>query len=441
MLFLLDRGGFESKLGMRANHSPLQFFGLIAIACALAYGVWANVALAGTMASTTESNGALASLVGVGTNSVSEPGPRSLVDSTRTTVDTDRTSRALRSVITTTATPGRLVSPTSGLPEGGVANPGRQLGQVTATTAPATGAPPAPARRSTRVDVGATPLTGGRDSAGASTSGAASSPTTKDTAPPIGTPMARQVSGRHAPSPQPHATPVLATPPPATSAAGSEAPITGPPATPPVATPPSATSPVATGSVATGSVATQPLKAPSAPVSRGDRGRGSIQLRTSVARWLRAEQGEPVRLVTPTEAQPSLVPSHRPRGLATGRLGPAIGSLGVLAGDADLRRGAASTDAHPPRSEKSPKPAPVVRTRAATPIPHVLPSVPPVQTRPPLGGGAAASGGAVGSVAPSVVAQFDALALVLATILLVRLCLDRPAWRSALLVSRLEHPG
>ncbi len=253
--------------------------------------------------------------------------------------------------------------------------------------------------------------------------------------------MARQVSGRHAPSPQPHATPVLATPPPATSAAGSEAPITGPPATPPVATPPSATSPVATGSVATGPVATQPLKAPSAPVSRGDRGRGSIQLRTSVARWLRAEQDEPVRLVTPTEAQPSPVPSHRPRGLATGRLGPAIGSLGVLAGDADLERGAASTDAHPPRSEKSRKPAPVARTRAATPIPHVLPSVPPVQTRPPLGGAAAASGGAVGSVAPSVVAQFDALALVLATILLVRLCLDRPAWRSALLVSRLEHPG
>jgi hypothetical protein len=426
-------GWIESELGMRANHSPLQFFGLIAIACALAYGVCANVALARTMASTTEPNGA-------GTNSVSEAGPRSLVDATPTNADTDRTSPGLRSVIIT-STPGRLSSPTSGLPEGGSANSGRQLGQVTATTAPATAAPPAPARRSTRVDVGVTPLVGGRDSAVASTSGAAPSATTTNTAPPVGTPVATQVFGRQAPSPQPEATPVLASPPPATSAAGTEAPITRPPATPPVATPPSATSPVATQSVATEPVATQPLNASSPPASRGDRGRRLIQLRTSVARWLGAEQDEPVRLITPTNAQRSPAPSHRSPRLATRRLGPAIGSHDVLAGGADLERGPASAAAHPPRSEESPKPAPIARTRAATPIPRVLPSVPPVQTRPPLGGAAAASGGAVGSVAPSVVAELAALALVLATILLVRHSLDRPAWRSALLVSRLEHPG
>jgi hypothetical protein len=42
---------------MRANHSPLQFFGLIVTVTALASGVYAGPALAGSMAVTTESNG------------------------------------------------------------------------------------------------------------------------------------------------------------------------------------------------------------------------------------------------------------------------------------------------------------------------------------------------------------------------------------------------
>ena len=428
---------------MRANHSPLQFFGLVAIACALAYGVWANVALAGTMASTTESNGALASLVGVGTNSASEAGPRSLADATRTTVNPDRTSRALRSVTTTTATtPGRSSSPTIGGPEGGSANPGQLLGQVTATAAPATAAPAAPARRSTRVDVGVAPLIGGRDSAGASTSGTAPSATTTNPAPPVGIlrwrgrslddtlPRRSRTRRRYSRRRRPRQVPQ-----------GRRRPSHDRPRHRPSRRRRARRAPsrqdLSRQNLSRRSRSTlRQLQCPGAT-----EGAGSIQLRTSVARWLRAGQDEPVRLVTLTDAQPLPAPSHQSRRLGTGRLGPAIGSLDVLAGDADLERGAESTAAHPPRSDKSPKSAPVVRTRAATSIPHVLPSVPPVQTRPPLGGAAAASGGAVGSVAPSVVAQFDALALVLATILLVRLSLDRPAWRSALLVSRLEHPG
>jgi hypothetical protein len=59
----------------------------------------------------------------------------------------------------------------------------------------------------------------------------------------------------------------------------------------------------------------------------------------------------------------------------------------------------------------------------------------------PDGGASAASGGGVGSVAASVVADLKALALALATMLLVRFSLDRATWRSTLLASRLEHPG
>ena len=89
---------------MRANHSPLQFFGLIATASVLASGVYANAAHAGTTPSTTESNGASASPVLVGSSSASETGTRSLVDGTRAAVDSNRTSRAMRSVTTTTTT-------------------------------------------------------------------------------------------------------------------------------------------------------------------------------------------------------------------------------------------------------------------------------------------------------------------------------------------------
>ncbi|MFZ0976687.1 MAG: hypothetical protein WAN22_30985, partial [Solirubrobacteraceae bacterium] len=90
-----------------------------------------------------------------------------------------------------------------------------------------------------------------------------------------------------------------------------------------------------------------------------------------------------------------------------------------------------------------PKPPSVARPRAATPppIPQSLSPALPVQTRLPVGGAAAASAGGVGTVAPSVVAEFEALALALATILLVRFSLDRATWRSTLLASRLEHPG
>jgi hypothetical protein len=437
---------------MRANHSPLQFFGLLATASALAFGVCANAALAVTMASTTEPNSASVSVVPVGTGSASEAGPRTLVDATRATADSERTSRTLRSVVTT-ATTGGVVSPTSGSPEGGSATRG---GQVIATDAPANTAPLTPAGRSNRADVGGTPLIGGPGSAAAPIRGTAQSATTTNTAPqdpsPADsagrTPVATQVSGRHAPSPQPQATPLTATPalattPLATRAVATEAPITRPPATPPVATPPSATSPVATDSVATESVAAQPLNAQSAPPSPGNPGRKLIQPQTSMTRWLRVKKDEAARLVTPTHAQPSTAPSHPLSGLGAGKLGSAVGSPGVLAGDANSQRGSANAAAAQRRPEELPRRARVPRAHAATspPIPQVLQSVPPLQTRLPLGGAGAASGGAVGSVAPSVVAEFDALALMLAAILLVRFSLDRAAWRSALLVSRLEHPG
>ena len=388
---------------MRANHSPLQFFGLIATAGALFCGVSANAALASTTASTAESTGASASVVPVRT--ISEAGPRSLVDAARTTVDSDGTPRALRSVITTAA-PGGLSSPTGGPSEGGLATRG---GQVIATEAPAKAAPPTPAGRSNRVDVGVTPLIGSRGSAGAPIRGTAPWATTTNTAPPDPsladsagrTPVATQVSRRHAPSHQPQATrlpatPVLATTSLATRAAATVAPITRPPATPPVATPPSATSPVATDSVATDSVATQPLIAQSAPPSPGNPGRELIQPQTSMTRWLRVKKDEAPRLVTPTHAQPSTAPSHPLSGLGAGEPGSAVGSPGVLAGDANSERGSANAAAAPRRPEESPKRARVARAHAATspPIPQVLPSVPPLQTRLPLGGAAAASGGA-----------------------------------------------
>ena len=80
---------------MRANLSPLQFFGLIATVSALACGVYTDAAVAGTTVSTTESSGASASLVPVGTSSAPEAGPPRLVDATRTTVDTNGASRPL----------------------------------------------------------------------------------------------------------------------------------------------------------------------------------------------------------------------------------------------------------------------------------------------------------------------------------------------------------
>ena len=120
-----------------------------------------------------------------------------------------------------------------------------------------------------------------------------------------------------------------------------------------------------------------------------------------------------------------------------------MGSPRVLAGDADLERGSASVTAAPRHPEGSPKPPSVARPRAAMapPIPQALSPAPTVQTRLPVGGAAAASGGGVGSVAPSVVADLEALALALATILLARFSLAHATWRSTLLASRLERPG
>ncbi len=450
---------------MCANHSPLQFFGLIATATLLAFGVYANAAVAGTMASTTASNGASASPVMVGNRPGSETGARSLVDETRTAVDSNRTSRAMHSV-TSAATNGGLLSPTSGPPESGSAIRGQQLGQVTPTTAPAKATPPTPARRSSRVDVGGTPLIGGRDSAGAPTSATVPSARTTTTAPTdpspadstAGNPLATQLSARQDPASRPQATPpAVAAPPSATGAATqpsvtrppatqpvAAAPQTSvPPATQPVATPPSATSPVATEPVATEPVATQSLQAQSAPLSAGNRTRRLHQRQTLVTEWLRAEKDQAKGPLTPPDSPLSPAPSHPSWELAKVPLGPAIGSSRVLASDAQRESGLASVAAAPRRPERAQNPPSVAPPRAATqpPIPQALSSAPTVQTRLPVGGAAAATGGGVGSVAPSVVADFEALALALATILLVRFSLARATWRSTLLASRLEHPG
>ena len=201
---------------MHANHSPLQFFGLTAMVSALASRVYANAALAWTMASTAKSNGASASPVPVGTSRAPETGPRSRVGGTRTALDSNRTSRAPRSA----TTPGGLLGPTSGPPESALATPGQQLGPITTSTQPAEASSPTPARRSTRADVGVIPLVGGGHSAGAPTSATVRLATTTTTAPSdrahddsrAGTPGATQFSGRLAPSLRPHATPSTATP-------------------------------------------------------------------------------------------------------------------------------------------------------------------------------------------------------------------------------------
>ena len=275
--------------------------------------------------------------------------------------------------------------------------------------------------------------------------------------------MATQLPARQAPATKPATTesqatpstttPAAAAPPSATKLSGPRPPATQPvaaasatsvpPATQPVATPPTATNPVATGPVATEPVATRSLKAQSAPLSPGDRTRRLHQLQTLVTQWLRAEKDQAAPPVTPPDSPLSPAPPHPSLGLAKGPLGPAIGSPRVLAGDADLERGSASVTAAPRHPEGSPKPPSVARTRAAMapPIPQALSPAPTVQTRLPVGGAAAASGGGVGSVAPSVVADLEALALALATILLARFSLAHATWRSTLLASRLERPG
>ncbi len=439
---------------MRANHSPLQFFGLIATASVLAFGVCANAALAGTMASTTASNGASAPPVLVGHSSAPDTGTRSLVDGTRTAVDSNRTSRAMRGA-TNTTTNGALVSRTSGPPADGSATPGQQR----VPAAPANAASPTLARPPTRVDIAVTPLGGGNPAGaptGATVPSATTTKTPTDPSPAdsaAGAPVATQLSARPAPASRPAATkraatqPVAAAPP--TSVPTATHPVATPPsvtrltATQPVATPPSATSPVATEPVATEPVATQSPKAQSAPLAPGNRTRRLHQLQTLATQRLRADKDQAAWPVTPSDSPLSRAPSHPPLGLAQGPLGPALGSPQALAADTDIESGSASVAAAPRRPEESPKPPPVARRRAAAPPPisQALSPAPTVQTRLPVGGAAAATGGGVGSVASSVVAEFQALALALATILLLRFSLDRAMWRSTLLASRLEHPG
>ena len=430
---------------MRANHSPLQLFGLIATATVLASGVYANAALAGTTLSTTESNGASASPALVGGSSASETGTRSLVDGAPASVDSNRTSRAIRPVTTTTTDAG-LLSPSSGPRASGSATPRQQLAQVTTPAAPAKLGSPTSAGRRTRVDIGVTPLVGGNNSAGASTSAAVPSPTTPTGAPTDpsladsagGTPLATQLSARPAPASQP-----AATKPAATQPVAAAPPTSVSNATQPVATPPSATNPVATDPVATEPVATPALKAQSNQLSPGTRTWTPHRLQTLVTQWLRAEKDQVTRLLKRADSPVSPSPSHPTWALAKGTLGPAAGSPRVLADNAEPESGSASMAAAPRRPEQSPKPPSVSPPRAASspPIRQALSPAPPIQTRLPVGGAAAATGGGVGSVAPSVVAEFEALALALATIFLVRFSLDRATWRSTLLASRLEHPG
>ena len=196
---------------MRADHSRHHFFAWIATASAVASRLHAYVSPAATMASPPESKGASALLVSPGTRSTSETGTPSVVDGTRTAVDSNPTSGAPRTLAPSLTTPRGLVSVTSGPPASGSANPGQHLVPVTTPAAATT----VPLDRSTA------------DSAG-------------------GTPVQTRGPARQAPSLQTHATPWTttpsnATPPAATRAAATAPSVTGPPTTPLVATSLSAT--------------------------------------------------------------------------------------------------------------------------------------------------------------------------------------------------------
>jgi hypothetical protein len=451
---------------MRASHSLVQFFGLMATATVLASAAYASPALAGTMASTTESDGALAASAPVGTGSASGTGARSLADETRMVAYSNRTPRAPRASSTATGAAGGLVGPTSDPAASGSGTPDQQPAPVNAPAAPAKAAVPA---RTTQPARG-TPLVAGGDSAGATPSAtvpaASSTPTVPSHHPPAGSarraPAATRLPVKQAPAPPPaptnpsvtkpeatppSTTPAVAAPRSATSAAATQSSVASPPATQLVATPPTATSPVATNPVATNPVATNPvatqsLQAHSVPSSAGSRTRRQHQLQTWVTRWPRAENDRAIRPV-PVPGAPFLpAPRRSSPTLAGGPLGPGTASPDALADHAVLGSGSASVAVAPRRAE-SPTPPAVARPRAdmPPPIPQVLSPAPPDQTRLPVGGGAAAGGGGVGSVAPSVVAEFAALGIALTTILLARWSLDRATWRSTLLAARLEHPG
>ena len=497
--FFPDPGWDPRQLVMCTNRSRLHFFDAVAAATALACGVFAGPGLAKAVPPKTDQQAAPASSVVPGGSSQSDTQTTSRVDGTLTAVDSDRASRGLRTT-TTPSAPGKLLSPTSGPPTSGSATPGQQLVQVTPPAAPATATSSTPVRPSPGIEVGVTTLVGGETSAGAptsvtvpsatSTASAPTSPSPTDSArgapvatqPPSPQPSATQPSATQPSATQPAATkpaatkpaatkpatpepqatpstttPPVAVPPSATKAAatqpsakpppapqpvGTSSPMTAAPATLPVAAPPSATSPVATQPVATQPDATQPVQAPTARPSTGNGASRLHELQSLVTQWLRAEAHQAARPVPPPGSSLSREPSHLSLGLARGPLGPAMGWPRVLPASADLESGPARVAAAPPRHVQSPKPASVGRPRADTPPPisQALSSAPPVQTRLPVGSAAAAGGGGVGSVAPSVLAAFE-VALPLATILLVRFSLDLTTRRSTLLGSRLERPG
>ena len=489
---------------MYANRSRLHFFGAVAAATALACGVFAGPGLANTVPPKTDQRAAPASAVVPGGSSQSDTQTTSRVDGTLTAVDSDRASRGLRTTTTPSApgrllsptsgpptsgsaTPGQQlvrVTPPAAPATVGSSTPVRPslgvevgvtplVGGQTSAGAPTSGTVPsatstasAPTSPSPTDSVRGAPVAAQPPAPQPSatqpsaTEPAATKPAA--TKPAATEPAATKPDATKPATPEPQATPSTTTPPfavppsarkaaatqqsakppPAPQPVGTSSPMTSAPATLPVAAPPSATSPVATQSVATQPVATQPVQAPTARPSTGNGASRLHQLQSLVTQWLRAETHQAARPVPPPGSPLSREPSHLSLGLARGPLGPAMGWPRVLAASADLESGPARVAAAPPRHVQSPKPASVGRQRADTrrPIPQALSSVPPVQTRLPVGSAAAAGGGGVGSIAPSVLAAFE-VALALATILLVRFSLDLATWRSTLLGSRLERPG
>lgn len=411
---------------MRSNHLPLQFFGLMATASVLALGAYADAAMAGTTASSTVSNGASASAAPVGASFGPERGARGPVDGTQTAVDSNRASRG-------TAPLQKLV--------------------LVTTPAPAEPGLATPAERSARAGIGDASPIGSEDSAEAPTSATAPPATTPTTVPthpvlPDSTTTRRVVtrlSARQAPATQPAPAESSTNPESATTtpASAAQPPAARPAASQLVSTPSPATGPVATEPVATEPVATQSVRARSAPASAGNRTRRLHQFHLLVTQWLRARRNPAALAITALDAPLSPSPNHPAPGLARGPLAPATGSPPVVVGDAGPESRSAHEAVAPPRPAESPRPRSVARPGVDTPPPnrHATSSPPPVRTRLPVGGTAAATGGGIASAAPSVVAEFQALALALATLLLARFSLDRATWRSRSFVSRLEHPG
>ena len=258
---------------MRANHSPLQLFGLIATATVLASGVYANAALAGTTLSTTESNGASASPALVGGSSASETGTRSLVDgapaSSRFQSDfprytpRDHYHHRCRVVESLKWPSGeRLGDPSPASARAGHYSRGAgqaRVANVRRAAVPAlTSGSPRSSAATTRQARPPAPPSHRRRPRGPPRR-IPHSPT------PLGGPRSRLSSLRgRLPRRQP-----AATKPAATQPVAAAPPTSVSNATQPVATPPSATNPVATDPVATEPVATPALKAQSNQLSPG----------------------------------------------------------------------------------------------------------------------------------------------------------------------------